>query len=423
MTEDLKISQQIRTGLFADCTREEFERRLGRLREEMESSGVDGLLLTQESNVRYATAFYEVIWIVPAATYMAFIPRDENLPMAIFCPEGHQIQTQASWIDTVVRWDFPVGHFSGNVGESLVKALTGWLKKIGLAESHVATELGAHFRMCMSVESFDAVRAALPGIIWSDCGQIMWPVRSIKSDEEVGRLREACRISCLGVRAGFEAIKDGASEREVANVMTSTMHDLGGSKDGFLSLYAGPDRALWADSTPRREMVIRPGSLLQFDGGGTYDGYFTDFKRFACLGEPTLDQRRFYEIARASEQAAIDAVKPGVPYREAYEASQQVIRDAGYSEFVDWCQSVGRSNIGHNIGLDIHEMPGVSINSEAVFQPNMVVCIEPFFYHDGGHPLWELTNKYGCEDMVLVTETGHEVLTPDSLIGRDIWIA
>ena len=80
-------------------------------------------------------------------------------------------------------------------------------------------------------------------------------------------------------------------------------------------------------------------------------------------------------------------------------------------------------HIGHDIGLDIHEMPGVSINSEAVFQPNMVVCIEPFFYHDGGHPLWELTNKYGCEDMVLVTETGHEVLTPDSLIGRDIWIA
>ncbi len=423
MTEELKVSQQEHTGLLADCTREEFERRLGRLREEMDRVGVDALLLTQESNVRYATAFYEVIWTVPACSYMALIPRSESLPMAIFCPEGHQIQTQGSWIETVVRWDFPAGHFSGDIGETLVQALAGWVRRIGLTKARVATELGAHFRMGLSVEIFDGIRAALPEVRWSDCGKIMWPVRSIKSDEEVRRIREAARISCLGVRAGFEAIREGVSEREIANVMASTMHALGGSKIGFLSLYAGPERALWADSTPRREMIIRPGSLLQFDGGGTYDGYFTDFKRFACLGEPTADQRRYYEIARASEQAAIDAVKPGVPCPVAYEASQQVIRDAGYGDFVDWCQSVGRSSIGHSVGLDIHELPGVSINSEAVFQPNMVVSIEPYFYHDGGHPLWELTNKYGCEDMVLVTDSGHEVLTPDSLISRDIWIA
>ena len=73
MTEDLKISQQKRTGLFADCTLEEFERRMGRMREEMERTGVDGLLLTQESNVRYATAFYEVIWIAASPPNSALI--------------------------------------------------------------------------------------------------------------------------------------------------------------------------------------------------------------------------------------------------------------------------------------------------------------------------------------------------------------
>jgi Xaa-Pro aminopeptidase len=92
----LKITEQKQTGLFADCSRQEFERRVRRLREEMERAGVDGLLLTQETNVRYASAFYEVGWIVPAYFYMLFIPRSENLPLAIFCPEGDQIQTQAS---------------------------------------------------------------------------------------------------------------------------------------------------------------------------------------------------------------------------------------------------------------------------------------------------------------------------------------
>jgi Xaa-Pro dipeptidase len=277
--------------------------------------------------------------------------------------------------------------------------------------------------MGLSVECFDGIRSALSECRWSDCGDIMWAVRSLKSGEEVRRIREAARISCLGVRAGFEAVQDGLSEREIANVMASTMHAQGGCEIRFLSLYAGPERALWADSIPRREMIVRPGSLIQFDGGCTYEGYFCDFKRFACLGEPTADQRRFYEIARASEQAAIDAVAPGVPYGAVYEASQQVLRDSGYGGFVDWCQKMGWSGIGHNVGLDIHEMPGVSVGNETLLQPSMVIAVEPFLYQDGGYPLWEVPNKYGLEDNVLVTETGHEILTPDSIITRDIWIA
>lgn len=354
---------------------------------------------------------------------MAFIPRRESLPLAIFCPEGDQIQTEASWIETVIRWDFPAGFYTGKVGDALIEATLGWLKKLGLVQARIATEIGAHFRLGMSIECFDGIRKALPEVEWSDCGEIMWAVRCIKSEEELRRLREACRISCLGIRTGFEAIKDGASEREIANCISAATHACGGGEIRFLSLYAGQERALWADSIPRREMKICAGSLIQFDGGCTYDGYFADFKRFACLGEPTAEQRRCFAIAKASEQAAIDKVAPGVTCGEVYEASQQVIREAGYPDFVDWCQKVGWSSIGHNIGLDIHEMPGISIDSETLLQPNMVLAIEPFFYHNGGYPLWEVTNKYGLEDDVLVTPTGHESLTPDSLIDRDIWIA
>jgi Xaa-Pro aminopeptidase len=170
-------------------------------------------------------------------------------------------------------------------------------------------------------------------------------------------------------------------------------------------------------------MVIKPGSLIQFDGGCTYDGYYTDIKRFASLGEPTEDQRRFYDIARAAEQASIDAVAPGVTHGEVYEASQKAIRDSGYPEFVDSAQEFRWTSIGHNIGLDLHEMPGIAKDNDAVLQPNQVICIEPFFYHDGGFPLWTVQNKYGCEDQVLVTETGHDVLSSDELISRDIWVA
>jgi Xaa-Pro aminopeptidase len=419
----MKITTQSRTGLFADCTREEFDRRTQRLREEMERSGVDALLVTSQADVRYTTGFYEVGWIIPAFFYAAVIPRRADLPSAIFVPEGDQIQTQASWIETVVRWDYPVGFYTGRVGDALVDALVGWLDRMGLRKGRLATEIGPHARIGLSVEAFDRLRSELPGVSWSDSGDVIWPVRAVKSAEEIRRLRQAARISCVSVRAGFEALHDGATEREIANVMAAAMHTNGATSVGFLSLYAGPDRALWADSIPRREMVTRPGSLLQFDGGCTYDGYYCDFKRMASLGEPTPDQRRFYTIARASEQAAIDVVGPGVTCGEVYEASQRVIRDAGYGDFVDWCQSVGWSGIGHGLGLDIHEQPGLSIGNATRLESGMVLAIEPFFWHDGRYPLWEVQAKYGCEDVVLVTDTGHETLTPDSLISRDLWVA
>ena len=421
-SSELKITQQ-ETLLFSDFPAQEYVGRVARVREEMDRRGVDGLLLTQQENVRYVSGLYEVGWIVPAYFYAVMLPRDENRPAALFVAEGGQIQTQASWIETVVRWDYPIGFYAGEVGVNLVKSLAQWLEKQGLQHGRIATELGAHFRMGLSIACFDSLREALPDTQWCDCGPVMWPVRSIKSAEEINRVREACRISCLGVRAGFEAMHVGASEREIANVMAARMHAEGSSEIRFLSLYAGPERAMWADSIPRRDMAVRPGSLLQFDGGCTYDGYFCDFKRMASMGQPTAEQCKYYDLARASHEAALAVIEPDIPTNEVYHASQRVFREAGLGDFVAWCQKMGWSSIGHNVGLEIHEMPGISINNDAPLRPNMVIAVEPFVWHGGRFPYWDCTGKYGLEDVVLVTETGHEVLTSESLISHDLWVA
>ena len=120
--------KQAHTGVFPDCTREEFDRRLKRLREEMDVMGVDGLLLTQQSNVRYATGWYEVCWDIQAYFWMAFIPRDETLPPALVICSGGYPQTQGSWIETLVTWDFPVGFYTGNIGGAVVESVVDWLK-------------------------------------------------------------------------------------------------------------------------------------------------------------------------------------------------------------------------------------------------------------------------------------------------------
>ena len=123
-----------------------------------------------------------------------------------------------------------------------------------------------------------------------------------------------------------------------------------------------------------------------------------------------------------SEQAAINAVVPGATYGDVYEAAQNAIREAGYPEFVTNSQAMNWTSIGHNIGLDLHELPGISKDNKEILKTNQVIYIEPFFYQNGGFPIWTVSNKYGLEDQILITETGYEILSPDEFMTRDIWI-
>ena len=102
------ISEQENLGLFSDTSKIEHLNRITRLREEMDRCDVDGMFLTQETNVRYATGMMDVAWPIQSYFYTAFIPRSSEMPVAIFIPNGGQIQTQATWVKTIIRWNFRV---------------------------------------------------------------------------------------------------------------------------------------------------------------------------------------------------------------------------------------------------------------------------------------------------------------------------
>jgi Xaa-Pro aminopeptidase len=121
----LKISCQS-TTLFSDFPAAEYTHRVKRLRKEMEAQGIDALLLTEQQNVRYVSGMYDVGWIIPAYFHAVVLPLDQNRPAALFVPEGNQIQSQASWVDSIIRWDFPVGFYAGEIGAHLVQSFTRW---------------------------------------------------------------------------------------------------------------------------------------------------------------------------------------------------------------------------------------------------------------------------------------------------------
>jgi len=118
------------------------------------------------------------------------------------------------------------------------------------------------------------------------------------------------------------------------------------------------------------------------------------------MGAASDDARQAYEAVREAQQAAIDAVRPGVTTGDVDAAARKTLRKAGFGKYFT-------HSTGHGVGLEIHESPRVADGQKEILQPGMVITIEPGVYFPG---------KWGIriEDMVVVNAGGCEVLTPTS---------
>jgi Xaa-Pro aminopeptidase len=146
--------------------------------------------------------------------------------------------------------------------------------------------------------------------------------------------------------------------------------------------------------------AIANGGFVVCDFGVILSGYCSDQTRTVWVGTVPEDARKAYEAVREAQQAAIDAVRPGVPVGEVDAAARKVLKKAGLGRYFT-------HSTGHGVGLEIHETPRVAAGQREILQPGMVITIEPAVYFPG---------KWGVriEDMVAVTASGCEVMTPTS---------
>jgi Xaa-Pro aminopeptidase len=116
------------------------------------------------------------------------------------------------------------------------------------------------------------------------------------------------------------------------------------------------------------------------------------------VGRPSSEERRAYQAVKEAQQAAVDAVRPGISVGEVDRAARKSLKNNGLIKYFT-------HSTGHGVGLEIHEAPRVGAGQTEVLQPGMVITVEPGVY---------LPGRFGVriEDMVVVTERGCEVLTP-----------
>ncbi|MFN0166535.1 MAG: M24 family metallopeptidase [Bryobacteraceae bacterium] len=407
-------------ALFPDFPREEYLARWRRAREAIKAAGMDALLLSNQENLRYFAGFHQGAWECKHFYFFLLLPADETIPPVLLFANGFQHQARCSWVEEVRHWKWQKAFYMSHETNA-VPLIAEVLREKGLDGGTIGMELGANMHLGMGARHFDDLRQAVARAQIVDGTDAIWSVRAIKSPAEIERLREAARISCLGVKAGFEALRAGVTERQIAGVMHEAMFGAGATRTGLMCVYGGP-RLMWADSTPS-DYAFRKGDVIQFDGGIIYEGYWCDFKRMAAIGEPTAEQRRHFELACRGLERALETMGPGVASRDVFHAAFAVNNEAGYGDFSAWCLENGWSAIGHSLGLNIHEHPGISAASPAVLEPGMVFAVEPYITLGGKFPFWDATEKYGLEDNVVVTADGIEMLTKEEYVTHDLWIA
>ena len=404
---------------YPDFPAEEYEGRYRRLRAEMDERGIDAILVTNEANHRYFDGFCGQVFSIVHYYFFALFPRDESLGPTFMCAHGFDHVHQTVWLQDIRFWDISPDFYMTKESGG-IRMIAEMIKEKGLAEGTIGMEMSSDMHLHMALEHADQLRAMTPDVKWVDSSDAIMEVRAIKSPAEIDKLRKASQISARGVRHGFEQLRPGMTEWELTQIMLARMFELGATGVKYITNYAGP-RRMWADAMPCYYQ-IQKGDLVQFDGGCLVDGYWSDFKRMASIGKPADEDQRYYDIAREGIEAANDAVRAGVPACDLVRAAFDVNRKHGCGEFVDWCHSYGWQAIGHGIGLEVHERPGLAARSDKPVEAGMVMCVEPFVTLGGVHPFWEAEGKFGLEDTMVVTEQGREIFTAEEIISHDLMI-
>lgn len=224
-------------------------------------------------------------------------------------------------------------------------------------------------------------------------------MRMIKDADEIDLLRQAGKLGSEGFDFVCRILKEGITEREVAIELEIFWRRHGGDALAFDSIIAfGPNSSM--PHYRPRDTALKKGMTVLIDIGVKKGLYHSDMTRTLFYGEPPSKMVEIYEVVRVAQQRAVDLCRPGTLIQELDKTARDYITAAGYGDNFS-------HNLGHGVGLEIHEPPTLKQNgphSTVPLAEGMVITIEPGIYLSG-------IGGVRIEDTLVITHNGYEDLT------------
>ncbi len=332
---------------------------------------LDALLVSDPVNVRYLTGFTgSDSWLLLTSEH------------CIALTDGRyttQFRQQCAELELEVR----------SSGTSLAQTAARVINKLRLRS--VGYEPQA-----LSVKDFAQLQQELRSTEPVATTAVVENLRARKEPPEINALRQAVQVAQRAFEATVALLQPHWTEMQVVGELEYAVRRLGGEGCSFDPIVAvGPQAAL-PHATPGSTR-LDASSVLLVDWGAVWEGYRSDLTRTLVTGRVLRKFARAYEAVLRAQQAAIEAIAPGVPCGEVHEAACRVLEQAGLLRRFT-------HSLGHGLGLRVHELPRLAVDENTLLESGMVVTVEPGVY---------FPDQFGIriEDDVLVTPQGAEVLS------------
>lgn len=387
-----------------------------RLLEALERNGLDALVVTSRSNFIYLTGIYQQI----EANVVGH--RHDGAAVVSRRSGAVSVTTIVPWVDEPLVREHSsalrtIGYVAPGLGlkglgEGPVPANGFWAADVSGEATESSANLPGAVARALQEDGVDAgkigyedetlpvaflayLQASLPASTWvPDAEGLLSSLRLLKTPEEVRRLRESAMTAERAHYAFQAALSEGATERELHHVVATAMLQGRAERIVFIDLGIGENSALPHGEPTDRSLA--PGEVVRFDGGVAYGGYVSDIGRSYVLGEATEAQHRAHETCLRTYERMREMLGPGVAASDLYRAQAQGLGD--------YFAAFPLPYVAHGLGLEIHEPPFVSADSQLLLEPGIVINIEPGVWVPGKEGIF-------VENSFLITEGGSEPLT------------
>ena len=272
---------------------------------------------------------------------------------------------------------------------SMIDATAKWLSAQEVGQVCVESQT-------ITLSQWEKLTGQLSGVSMGSCSGVIERLRERKDPSEIEAIERAVAMAERAFLSVKAMLTGDTTEKSVADQLEFSIRKLGGVGSAFKSIVGVGPRAALPHGRPSGKQISEDGFVL-IDWGAKENLYLSDITRMIVTGKTTAKFQKIYQTVLSAQEAAIEAIRPGIMMSEVDAIGRGIIDAAGFGKRFT-------HSLGHSFGLQIHESVRLAKGQERPLEPDMVVTVEPGIYIPG-------IAGVRIEDDVLVTKTGNRVLT------------